>query len=146
VTSSPAGVSCGSDCSQSYTSGTVVTLTQTPAAGSKFVGWGGACSGAGSCQVTMSAARSVNASFIAVYTLTVAKSGTGSGTVTSSPTGITCGTDCSQPYTYGTVVILTATPASGSKFLGWSGACTGTGTCQVTMNASKSATASFGPS
>jgi hypothetical protein len=143
VSSSPAGVSCGADCSESYTSGTVVTLTATAATGSRFLGWSGACTGTGSCQVIMNAAKSVTASFGAVYTLTVAKAGTGSGTVTSNPAGITCGTDCSQAYASGTVVTLTAAHAAGSKFLGWSGACTGTSTCKVTMNASKKVMASF---
>ncbi len=78
------------------------------------------------------------------YNLAVAKAGTGTGTVTSSPTGVSCGTDCSQSYASGTVVTLTRTAAAGSAFTGWSGACTGTGSCQVTMNAAKSVTASFG--
>ena len=63
MTSSPAGVSCGSDCSELYNSGTVVTLTAAAATGSTFTGWSGACSGTGSCQVTMSAARAVTARF-----------------------------------------------------------------------------------
>jgi hypothetical protein len=75
--------------------------------------------------------------------LTVTLAGTGSGTVTSSPSGINCPGTCSANFNTGTVVTLTASPASGSTFGGWSGACTGTGTCSVTMNASKSVTASF---
>jgi polysaccharide lyase-like protein/List-Bact-rpt repeat protein len=57
------GIACPGDCSQSYTSGTVVALVATPASGSTFTGWGGSCSGTGGCSVTMSAARSVTASF-----------------------------------------------------------------------------------
>jgi hypothetical protein len=60
-------------------------------------------------------------------TLTVTTTGTGAGTVTSSPAGIDCGVDCSEAYTTGTVVTLTATPGGSSTFTGWSGACTGTG-------------------
>jgi endoglucanase len=78
-------------------------------------------------------------------TLTVSKSGAGAGTVTSSPGGINCGSDCSESYTSGTQVNLTATPSAGSTFLGWSGACTGSSSnCTVIMNASKNVTASFG--
>ncbi len=77
------------------------------------------------------------------FTLTVTKAGTGSGTVTSSPAGIDCGAACTASFADGTVVTLTATPATGSVLTGWSGACTGTGTCSVTMDAAKSATASF---
>ncbi|HWW94567.1 MAG TPA: Ig-like domain-containing protein [Vicinamibacteria bacterium] len=76
------------------------------------------------------------------YTLSVAKAGTGSGTVTSSPGGINCGASCSASYTAATLVTLTAAPGAGSLFSGWS-ACSGTGTCQVTMSAAQSATATF---
>ena len=61
------------------------------------------------------------------HTLTVAKAGTGSGTVTSSPAGINCGATCSASFPAATVVTLTAAPAAGSTFAGWSGACSGTG-------------------
>ena len=77
------------------------------------------------------------------FTLSVAKAGTGSGTVTSSPTGISCGGDCSEAYTDGTSVSLTATPASGSTFGGWSGACSGLGACNLNMTANQSVTATF---
>ena len=78
------------------------------------------------------------------YTLSVARSGTGAGTVTSSSGGISCGATCSATFTSGAVVTLTATPATGSTFSGWSGACTGTAsTCSVTMSAAHSATATF---
>jgi aryl-phospho-beta-D-glucosidase BglC (GH1 family) len=76
-------------------------------------------------------------------TLTVAKAGTGVGTVTSAPAGITCGTTCSASYASGASVTLTAAAASGSTFAGWSGACTGTGTCTVTLGSSLSVTATF---
>jgi hypothetical protein len=77
--------------------------------------------------------------------LTVSKAGTGSGTVTSSPAGIDCGSTCSASFNSGTVVTLTASPTGGSSFGGWSGACTGTGSCQVTMNQAQSVTATFNP-
>ena len=64
-------------------------------------------------------------------TLTVAKSGTGAGTVTSSPAGINCGATCSANFNNGSSVTLTASPATGSSFAGWSGGgCSGTGTCR----------------
>ena len=75
--------------------------------------------------------------------LTVATAGRGRGTVSSAPAGINCGADCSEPYASGTVVTLMATPASNSTFAGWSGACSGTGACSVTMSAARSVTATF---
>ncbi|MGI8683457.1 MAG: fibronectin type III domain-containing protein, partial [Mycobacteriales bacterium] len=77
------------------------------------------------------------------YTLSVTKAGTGTGDITSSPTGINCGSTCSASYPSGTSVGLSATPATGSTFAGWSGACTDTGPCAVTMDAAKSVTATF---
>ena len=145
VTSNPAGINCGFDCTENYNSGTSVTLTATPASGYTFSGWSGACSGTSTtCTVPMTAAKSVTASFTQV-TNTLNVSISGSGTVTSNPAGINCGTDCTENYTSGTSVILTATPASGYTFSGWSGACSGTSTtCTVPMTAAKSVTASFG--
>lgn len=75
--------------------------------------------------------------------LTVAKAGSGSGTVTSGPAGIGCGSDCSHSYPDGTAVRLTASPASGSTFAGWSGACSGTGPCTLSMKANQVAGAWF---
>ena len=79
------------------------------------------------------------------YLLTVTKTGsTGSGTVTSNPVGINCGTDCTQSYNSGTSVTLTATPSGGSSFAGWTGSgCSGVGTCIVLMNANKNVNAQF---
>ena len=76
-------------------------------------------------------------------TLTVAKTGNGVGTVTSNPAGIDCGAACSALFANNAVVGLTATPDADSVFTGWSGGCTGTGACSVTMNANNSAAASF---
>jgi hypothetical protein len=144
VTSSPAGIDCGSTCSADFDHGTVVTLTATVGANSTFGGWSGACTGTGSCTVTMDAAKSVTATFDLVKrTLTVGKSGTGSGTVTSSPGGINCGSNCSFDFDFGTLVTLTATPDSSSSFSGWSGGCTGSGSCTVTMDAALGVSASF---
>ncbi|MBI3161551.1 MAG: S-layer homology domain-containing protein [Chloroflexi bacterium] len=149
VTSSPAGVNCGATCSFLFNSGTLVTLTASPDAGSTFAGWSGeGCSGTGTCQVTMSAARAVVATFnvsgVTTYTLDLTKNGTGTGTVTSNPTGINCGLACSSAFNTGTVVTLTATPDTGSTFAGWTGGgCTGTGTCDVTMSSAQSVTATF---
>src|SRR5262249_24927431 len=146
VSSSPAGISCASGtCSAKFDHGKVVTLTETPEAGSEFKGWSGACTGTGACQVTMSAAKSVTAEFSAVpkFKLTVSNPGNGLGPVASSPSGINCGNDCKEEYDKGKEVELTPSAEPGSEFKGWGGACTGTGACKVTMSAAKSVTATF---
>ena len=215
VSSTPAGIDCGGDCSEDYDYNTEVTLTAIADAGSGFTGW----SGDPDCSdgiVIMDAAKSCTATFTKLlYTITASASpvggggvscdpnpvlydsistctistnqfytlnsvtgtcgGTldgslyttdeikadctvvanfvadrfsltvnsvGTGTVTSSPTGIDCGTDCSEDYDYNTVVTLTAIADAGSGFTGWSG----DPDCLdgiVTMDAAKSCTATF---
>lgn len=81
---------------------------------------------------------------IPTFALTVARTGTGTGTVNSSPAGIACGATCSAPFNLNTSVTLTAVADTYSAFTGWSGSgCSGTGTCAVTMTQAKSVTANF---
>ena len=144
VVSAPAGIVCPALCADTFAGGTLVTLIATPASGSAFAGWGGACTGTGGCVVAMNATQSVTATFNkSGFALNVSLAGTGSGSVSSSPAGISCPSTCTGTYFSGTVVTLTATPASGSTFAGWSGACTGTGSCSLSMTTSKSVTATF---
>ncbi len=148
VTSAPAGISCPTACTANFASGTVVTLTAAPTNGSTFEGWGaGPCEGTGTCTVTITAATTVVANFTAGtvtnFILTVTEAGTGSGNVTSAPLGINCPDGCSGSFASGTQVTLTETPSEGSVFAGWSGACSGTETCVVTVTAATSVTATF---
>jgi hypothetical protein len=139
------GIDCGATCDVLLDAGTEVTLTATPAAGSVFTGWAGACTGTADCNVTLNADTGVSATFVPAalpYTLNVAY--TGSGKVTSKPKGINCGKQCSSAYTAGTSVTLTATPARKHQFLGWSGDCSGTQlTCTVPMLGVRNVTANF---
>jgi Divergent InlB B-repeat domain/Cytochrome C oxidase, cbb3-type, subunit III len=148
VTSTPAGISCGSSCSASFAAGSTVTLNAVVSSGASFAGWSGACTGTTTtCNVTMSAAQSVTATFntaVANATLTVSLAGNGSGSVTSSPAGIDCGRVCTANFAANSPVTLTAAIVSGSTFGGWSGACTGSSAiCSVTMDAAKTVTARF---
>jgi hypothetical protein len=78
------------------------------------------------------------------FRVTVTKLGTGMGTITSSPGGISCGTQCSAQYARDSVVVLTATPHPNSRFSGWSGGgCSGTSLCRVTVTAPVTITATF---
>ncbi|MEM7253762.1 MAG: hypothetical protein AAF493_20275 [Pseudomonadota bacterium] len=148
VTSAPAGIVCGADCTEAYTDGTSVTLSAQAVAGSSFTGWTGGCTGTGSCVVTMTSAQSVGATFDvdggpSTYDLTVTLDGTGTGTVTSAPVGIDCGSDCAQAYDDGTAVTLSAQAIAGSTFVGWTGACSGTSACVVTLTSAQSVGATF---
>ncbi len=77
------------------------------------------------------------------FPLTLTLTGNGSGNVTSAPAGIACGSTCTASFSSGTGVTLTAIPATGSTFTGWSGACVGTSPCTVTMSQARSVSATF---
>ena len=140
---------CGSECEKEFEEGVKVTLSPTKDPGSKFVEWTGACSGSGACEVTMSEAKSVNAKFDLVpkFKLTVTKTGgTGTGKVEStSPASpkIVCGSECEKEFEEGVKVTLSPAADPGSKFVEWTGACSGSGACEVTMSEAKSVNAKF---
>jgi hypothetical protein len=144
VFTSPGGITCGSDCTHAFTYNESVLLLAIPDVGSTFEGWSGdpECLGG---LVAMNTAKSCTATFnLETRQLSVEKAGNGSGTVTSSPSGIYCDPQCTADYDYGTAVTLTAAPDTGSAFANWSGDpdCTD-GDGIVTMNADKTCTAIF---
>jgi hypothetical protein len=152
VASSDGKIDCGLDCSDSYLSGSVVTLSATAAAGSVFKGWSvngnvSVCGTGPSCTLTVSADTSVTATFGPVpqtFNLTTVRVGSGSGTVTSSDGKINCGATCSASYADNSSVTLTATAARNSVFSGWSGGgCSGTGACTLTIHANTNVSATF---
>jgi hypothetical protein len=153
VTSSPSGINCSTtsnQCASGFASGTQVTLSAAPAPFSTFTGWSGAgCSGTGTCVVTISPAQSaVIANFAQVtFPLSVVEAGSGTGQVTSSPSGINCSptnNQCSASFVGGSMVTLIASAGSGSTFAGWSGGgCSGDQSCNVTLTAATTVTASF---
>ena len=157
VRSTPAGINCPTNCSARFPAGTVVTLTplaSAPTGGyeTRFIGFSGACTGT-ACSVTMNQSTTVAASFTLVpevATLTVVKSGTGSGGLfihsmipPDQTTGIYCGDVCSYDFQIGSTVTLYVVVATDTNFNGWSGACTGTSVCVVTITGPVTVTAAF---
>jgi hypothetical protein len=139
VMSSPVGISCGTSCAMSLATGESITLTAAPASGSVFLGWHASaplgtqasCAGTGTCEIT-GGGRDVEVTAVFGETLvTVAQVGSGTGTVTSSPTDISCGTSCATHVALGDSLTLAADPAPNSSFLGWASECTGTEPCGV---------------
>jgi hypothetical protein len=154
VASTPAGITCGAggaDCASQFLDGVVVQLQAIPGASSGFVGWSGDCDGASSCSVTMSANRSATARFAPLRVLTISGgASSGRGTITSTPAGIACTIDgatvsgsCSSAFLSGTAVSLVAAADRSSDFGGWSGACSGSGACDLTLTGDRTATARF---
>jgi hypothetical protein len=145
ITSTPAGITCGADCSEAFPEGATISLRATATTGSMFAGWsGGGCSGTGDCTVTVTADLAITAMFVASDSLVVTVTGNGTGSVTSSPAGIVCPGDCGENYALGQTVTLYASPGIGSRFAGWSGGgCSGTGSCFVSTNSPAAVTATF---
>jgi hypothetical protein len=126
-------------CSGRYPKGAHVTVTPVSDPGdvaSFFSGWGGVCSGTGSCFITLDADTAVTASFGLLrrnLSVSIRHDGGGTGSVASDPPGISCdeGT-CSGSFVLGRAVTLSAAPGS-ARFVRWSGACSGPGTCRLAM-------------
>ncbi|MCC6455251.1 MAG: M4 family metallopeptidase [Caldilineaceae bacterium] len=131
-----------------YIAGESVLLTATPSETWQVDGWNGTTNNSSTAMtntLTMPAANHEASVLYArqQFTLHVTKSGTGSGTVTSSAVGISCGADCEETYTGGIQVTLHVTASAGSRFGGWTGACSGAAACLITMGADKSVDARF---
>jgi hypothetical protein len=142
----PFGVCSGGDCE--VNPGDDVTLTASPDTGFMFDQWTGDCTGTDPVFIFSAIAspdKVCHASFVPLpnVLLSINYSGDGIGTVTSSPAGINCPGSCSASFQQGTALTLTATPTDGSNFAGWTGPCSGTGTCTFTLNGPTTATAAF---
>ena len=134
-----------------YNSGTSIQITPSASPGYVFTGWSGDCAGQGNpCFLNMDAPRSATGTFttgLSSYPLTVTKAGTGSGTVTSVPAGINCGSTCTAPFNSGESVSLTATPDNSVADTAWTG-CDSVSAdkrqCSVSMTQARSVTVTFG--
>jgi hypothetical protein len=149
VTSSPTGIACPGVCSAEFPFGTSVTLTGMANLGYELTEWSG-CTykyhRISTCTLTTNSPASVTTTFTSKPPQTLTVNVTGSGTVTSTPSGISCPGTCSASFTYGTTVTLSPSPSSGYILAGWTGTfdtCSGTGACAFVMNAAKNVSAWF---
>ena len=147
VASDDGYIDCPNVCSHAYPPNTLVTLTAVGLQQGSYVVWSGACSGTGYCNLVMSTNLSLTADIFSEGTNTgnLSLTITGNGTVTSTDGLINCPGpgSCDYDYPLDARVTLTASPASGSSFGGWIGACTGTAPCNVTLTQNYSVTGEF---
>ena len=138
----PSTFECSQSCALDLDQGVAAALVAAPRAGARFVRWLGACTGSGTCQVTLDGARNVTAVF-STATFRLSASVTGKGTVRSAPTGVSCPGRCASAFRADSNVRVRATPATGFRFVSWAGACRGAGACVVKMSANRSVRATF---
>lgn len=148
ISSAPDGISCGNVCNTTFTSPTSVTLTAVPDQGNTFVSWSGDCTGISTtCSVLVDQASNVIATFNKNgqnFAVNLTVTGSGSGSVLSTPTGIACNTNCSALYTSNSNVTLHPAASQYSIFSGWiMGDCNGIADCLLTMSNDKASTATF---
>ena len=142
VTADVPGLRCSQSCTTTWSAGTALELSATPATGTKLVSWGASCSGRSTCKVVVEPGRTVAAAFApATYRLTVGV--TGRGSVRSSRPGIACPSRCSSLVPSYEAIRLTPAATQGWHFKQWSGACRGKAVCSVPMTSATSARAVF---
>lgn len=149
VTSST-GFTCSAQCRQSIDASSSLRLTASPAQGSVFKGWQGACSGSGSCALSMAADQDVSALFDVEQApnttarVSVALTGHGTGRVVSTPPAIDCpAVTCSAVVQKGATLALSAEPDPASTFAGWQGVCNGAGACSINATGDETVLAQF---
>jgi Divergent InlB B-repeat domain len=145
------GIQCGPTCTAEYRSGETVTLVETASPHSEFLGWSvagqpNACLDPNSsCQVTLSESRDVTAKFAAIPQHQLQVSVSGQGLVTSTPSRLSCRSQCAAEFDQGSQVTLTPETAEGFRFAGFSGACSGQSQCSFTMTSDATVGVDFVP-
>jgi hypothetical protein len=166
VRSEPGGMTCGvhpetheRTCSGAFEPGASVTLEARPDAGYRFEDWGATCQGGGPiCTLEVTGPVVVGASFVPVETLTLGRTGSGTGILTAdlvergeddpdgpSDAALHCGEDCTGPFDRGSEVEVVAVADPGSRFVGWTGECAGitAPSCRIEMGDDREVSAIF---
>jgi hypothetical protein len=139
------GVACGQDCSGSYLVGSVIELSAQPISAYSFDGFAGACTGTANCSLTVNSDLTITAAFSAdvipptYYNLTYSSNIPGGLFID----GQLCTTNCSGAHLAGTTIALSAVAANGNAVTAFTGDCSGTGTCNLLMNADKTVGVTF---
>jgi hypothetical protein len=142
------GIDCTGLCPYTFEHGQSIVLTASADNDDAFTVWTG-CDKSGDvavgiqCSITLTEDRTIKANFVPAYTLTVVRAGHGVGRAVSTPSGIDCGTDCTERLPAGTSVALDALPGSGSRLAVFSGACSGTTNCFLAMDGDKKVVVAF---
>jgi hypothetical protein len=147
IVSDRPGIDCPPTCSASWEAGNGLVLSAEPEVTSRFDGWTGACTGDADCPVTVDGPRTVGARFTRLVTVKVRVTtrGRSTGTVTSDPEiAGPCADECEGLADQGTSANFLAKPGRGSIFLGWTGSCSGRGTCRITLASDTTVGAAFG--
>lgn len=143
VTSEPAGIDCGDDCTETFDIGTTVRLRAVERTGVRFLEWTGACSGGSECVVELNDDETVIAIFERGVALDVAT--VGEGMVWTQDRTIDCGDTCRAIVPIGTPITLEATAMDGWAFDTWEGECSGDDVCRLSMDDDRMVTAHFVP-
>ena len=145
VQSDVPGIDCPALCSNQWNQGATFTLTATPGPNTRFVRWSGVCATTDeTCEVTAAAPVHAEAVFAEQVALTLTVDASrASGTVVSTPAGLSCPGTCTARFDKGQLVTLTARPGTGSQLEQWGGACSGRGVCTVAVDAPTTVTAAF---
>ncbi|MFL5308965.1 MAG: InlB B-repeat-containing protein [Myxococcales bacterium] len=143
VRSAPTGIDCGATCSARFGAATQVALIAHPDPGWRFAGWSDGCRGDADCTVLLGADLVVTAKFRHEARLALTISGAGQGSVAFAPGGQDCERSCEAIYKTGTTLHVSASPAQGSIFMGWTGSCSGLGACNVRLDQDMSIGAIF---
>ncbi|MCA9837037.1 MAG: lamin tail domain-containing protein [Trueperaceae bacterium] len=147
ILSQSGNLNCSEACEVLFGENEKISLVAEALPGSSFVAWEGACTGAGSCELSMNNSKLLGARFEALASneasLQITRLGNGSGKVSAAGTNLNCGNTCYEVFAKNSAVTLVAEALPGSSFIGWQGACSGSGPCNLNLTENAQVSAEF---